>query len=76
MRYFNETRIGHYQLPVLSIRLGPREIQVKPISRDTIGTYRLPDRPHGRVDITNGVTTYRLYRLKDDQNGRWSVLPR
>jgi hypothetical protein len=69
-----EQGIGEYEIPGLVITLGTRIARLTPVARFALGP--LPDtgvgrflRTHGRVDFTNGLQTYSLYRqfIQPDQ---------
>lgn len=73
-----EEKIGYYCVRGMTIRLGPREVRIKPVARFVIIAFlnQLQLSPQGRVDITNGEKQYLLYHLHDPAGKRWiSVSP-
>jgi hypothetical protein len=73
-----EEGVGVYEVPVLAVNLGPRRVEVIPVARNTVGSVQERadgpgQRTQGRVDITNGIRKYLLYRLAGDA-GEWVLL--
>ena len=78
-----ERKIGFYEAKGLRITLGsrslgPREIRVKPIERDTIGSVvgdpvgkNIKD---GRVDMTNSEKKYIIYRRLKEDGEEWVLV--
>jgi hypothetical protein len=68
-----EEGIGSYEVKGLTITLGPRVIHLTPISRAVVDPWsdsapRVFVGARGRIDLTNGLKTYSLYRLQLDKN--------
>jgi hypothetical protein len=74
-----EVGIGTYQIPGLLIGLGPREVRLKPIARyvagsvASAGVIHIP-RAFGRVDLTNGLSKYMIFRVETDPGDRWKII--
>jgi hypothetical protein len=66
-----EPRLGTYTAPALKISLGDAAVRVVPMGRDVRGSYRNEEGTEcpyeGRVDITDGLRKYVLYRVADDE---------
>jgi hypothetical protein len=71
----NEESIGEYSVPGLTIRIGPRQVDLVPVAFSVLNPLGLP--AEGRVDLTNGIERYRLYRMEvlRDRPGRESFPP-
>jgi hypothetical protein len=73
-----EPILGTYDAPALQILLGPAEAQVVPMGRE-VRRYNLRGPSDaatdvaGRVDITDGLRTYNLFREKRRAGDRWQV---
>ncbi len=73
-----EEMIGSYEVPALTIILGIRSVRVEPIARNVMGpleqtrAYR-PIRVFGRVDLTNGLEKYKIYRGSKEPDSRWFI---
>jgi hypothetical protein len=74
-----EQGIGFYTVPGLVIALGPRLVRVVPIARNVVGP--LSDtgavhviRAYGRVDLTDGLSKYLMYRVEREPGDRWSII--
>lgn len=68
----HESNLGHYRAPRLNIRAFGKWVGVIPKARKTVGEARppqagAPERATGRVDITDEIRRYVLYRF--DLNG-------
>jgi hypothetical protein len=76
--HFDST-FGPYAAPIMKISLGRAEVHIKPVGRRVIGFARVTpgekSRIEGRVDISNGVRKYILYRMIDTESGQetWCV---
>lgn len=68
-----EEGIGAYHVNGLKVILGPRVIELVPVSRTVVEPWA-PHAPtyvmgaRGRVDLTNGLDTYSLYRVRPDEH--------
>jgi hypothetical protein len=75
----SEQGIGTYEIRCLTLGLGPREVRVKPVARFVAsplrsnGVINIP-RAYGRVDMTNGLEKYMLFRTEKEPSDRWSVI--
>jgi hypothetical protein len=75
----SEQGLGTYEIPSLTIGLGPREVRVKPIARyaatplRSTGVIFIP-RVHGRVDMTDGLNKYLIFRVETEPTDRWSII--
>ena len=73
-----EEMVGSYEVPALTIILGVRSVRVEPIARGVLGpleqtkAYR-PIRVFGRVDLTNGLEKYPVYRGSKEPDSRWFI---
>ncbi len=74
----SEPSLGTYAAPALKISLGDAAVRVVPMGRDTHRTFRddqgCDHRYEGRVDFTDGLRKYILYRAADDGPPQWLVL--
>jgi hypothetical protein len=74
-----EQRLGTYKIDGLVISLGPRLVRVKPIARYVLGpisdtgAFRVL-RSHGRVDLTDGLRKFMIYRLEREPQDRWCIV--
>jgi hypothetical protein len=73
-----EEGIGHYKAPRLELRIFGRWIGILPKARKTVGTARppqqgAPSRALGRVDLTDEVRRYILYRTQEDGHDVWLI---
>ncbi len=73
-----EPALGKYKIPSLKIGVGEEAVRVDPMGRDAVGVVkRLGEnglKAEGRVDITDGVRKYILYRTLEGGEERWYVL--
>ena len=74
----NEPNVGRYQAPRLEIRAFGKWVGIIPKARKTVKVARpprpdAPDRATGRVDITDEVRRYVLYRFSGDGTDSWSI---
>jgi hypothetical protein len=73
-----EASLGVYNIPSLKIGVGDSSVQIVPRGRDALGIVGGPGglgiRAEGRVDITDGVRKYILYRSLQDGQERWFLL--
>jgi hypothetical protein len=73
-----EPGLGLYTIPALKISLGDASVQVLPVGGKVLG-FVGPNsdggmRAEGRVDITDGVRRYILYRTLKDGEEQWYAL--
>jgi hypothetical protein len=74
-----EQGLGSYRVKGLAIHFGERTVKVVPVGRTVLahlGPYAEPGHANaeGRVDVTNGMYKYLLYRkLNDAGEGQWLV---
>ena len=74
-----EQGIGEYVARGLLIGLGPREIRVQPVARNVAGPLSVTgtihvERAYGRVDLTDGLTKYMIFRVEREPEDRWSII--
>jgi hypothetical protein len=73
-----EQGLGTYEIPALTIGLGPREVRIKPVARFVaaplrqVGVIFVP-RVYGRVDMTNGLDRYMIFRTQTEPEDRWTI---
>ena len=74
----SEHGLGHCDLIKLQIVVGDESVDVVPMGRNVIGSFGLRGEPAhrgaGRVDITNGVRKYALYRTIQGGQDVWYVV--
>ncbi len=73
-----EMGLGTYEVPGFTIRLKDVIIQVRPVSRNVVGTVKVsPEKElkaEGRVDLTEGSRRYTLYRTLEGKEERWYIV--
>lgn len=74
-----EEGIGAYEVLGLSIGLGPREVRVEPVARNVAGPQSLTGvvhvaRAYGRVDMTDSLRKFMIFRLEREPEDRWSII--
>jgi hypothetical protein len=74
-----EEMIGSYEVPALTIILGLRSVRVEPIARNVMGPLEQTGafrviRVFGRVDLTNGLEKYMIFRRAKELDGPWDVV--
>lgn len=73
-----EMGLGAYEVQAFTIRLDDTIIQIRPVARFVVGTVKLPDgkerKAQGRVDVTDGVRRYTLYRTLGEEGERWYIV--
>jgi hypothetical protein len=73
-----EEGLGAYKVRSLEVRLGGATVRVVPVGRNVVGFIGprgdVGVRAQGRVDITDGVRKYILYRTVEDGQDRWWAL--
>jgi hypothetical protein len=73
-----EKGLGRYQVPRLDLRVFGKWIGIIPKARKTVGTAQppqksAPQRAAGRVDITDELKRYILYRFPEDGRDVWLI---
>jgi hypothetical protein len=73
-----EEGLGSYQAPGLTITLMTLEVEVKPIAHNAAGPLGAAGlirdtRTFRRVDLSNGVEKYRLFRTDRELDGPWII---
>ena len=73
-----EQGLGRYRVPSLNLRAFGKWIGIIPKARKTVGTAKppqksAPERAAGRVDITDELRRYVLYRFRDDGREVWVI---
>jgi hypothetical protein len=74
-----ERGLGTYEVPALTIGLGTREVRVKPVARVVSAPLRATammqvPRAYGRVDMTNGLDRYLIFRVEKEAADRWTIV--
>jgi hypothetical protein len=73
-----EQGLGAYEVPGLDVALGDSIVKISPVSRNVVGFVvsggDAAVRPEGRVDISDGLRKYVLYRTITDGNQQWNVV--
>jgi hypothetical protein len=74
-----EEGIGAYEVHGLAIRLGPREVRVEPVARFVAGPLSMTGRAFiprafGRVDLTDGLRKFILFRVEKEPTDRWNIV--
>src|SRR5208283_1746421 len=78
-KQLRELGVGVYFVPSLQVRLEAQEVRVDPIARNAVGPVWSDGAIHtgksfGRVDLTNGVDRYLMYRVAVDPEDRWVIV--
>jgi hypothetical protein len=73
-----EPGLGYYHVPRLDLRAFGTWIGIIPKARKTVGTAKppqknAPERAEGRVDITDELLRYVLYRFRQDGRNVWMI---
>ena len=73
-----EPRLGHYQIPRLDLRVFHKWIGILPKARRTVAMAQpprksAPERAAGRVDMTDELRRYILYRFQEDGRDVWMI---
>ncbi len=77
--HLNEVGLGQYQITGLTIWFGLREVRLEPVARNvagsvaSTGTIVIP-RAFGRVDLTNGLSKYLIFRDATEPEDRWTII--
>jgi hypothetical protein len=74
-----ESGLGTYSVPGLTISLGPRVVRIEPVARYVVGPLSSTGvlhvlRAFGRVDMTDGLRRYYLYRTEMQPEDRWEII--
>jgi len=74
----NEPGLGRYSVPRLDLRGLGKWIGIIPKARNTVRTAKpaqklAPERATGRVDITDELRRYVLYRFREDDQAEWMI---
>jgi hypothetical protein len=73
-----EPDLGAYRIPALKIGLDDTAVQVMPVGRNVVGIVGphgdIGVRAEGRVDITDGIRRYILYRTLKEGRDNWYAL--
>lgn len=69
-----EPSLGVYRTAGLKISLGDSSVQIAPVGRNAIGLVGQDKRSEGRVDITEGIRRFILYRTIQDAQSGWYAL--
>lgn len=74
-----EEGIGTYEARGLTISLGPNEIRIEPIARYVAGPLSATGviyvaRAYGRVDLTDGLRKFMIFRVEKDPEDRWNIV--
>ncbi len=74
-----EEGIGSYEARGLIISAGRRELRVEPIARNVVGPLSSTgvihvSRAYGRVDLTDGLEKFMIFRVEKDPEDRWSII--
>lgn len=74
-----ESGVGVYEVHSLRIRLEAQEVCVIPIARNVLGPVSSSGTIHkgksfGRVDMTNGVSKFLLFRTEVEPSDRWIIV--
>jgi hypothetical protein len=75
----SEQGLGTYDVPALTIGLGTREVRVKPVARRVLAPLRTTPmlqipRAYGRIDLTNGLDRYLIFRMEKEPTDRWTIV--
>jgi hypothetical protein len=73
-----EQGLGTYEIPALTVGLGTREVRIKPVARYVLAPMRVigmmqGPRARGRVDMTNGLDRYMIFRTEMEPEDRWII---
>jgi hypothetical protein len=74
-----EEGIGTYTVSGISISLGPRHVDVVPVARNVVGPLSTTGviyvpRAYGRVDLSNGLEKFMLFRVEKQPEDRWTLV--
>jgi hypothetical protein len=73
-----EPGLGRYRVPRLDLRVFGKWIGIIPKARKTVGTAKppqksAPQRAAGRVDLTDELRRYVMYRFQEDNRDVWLI---
>jgi hypothetical protein len=73
-----EPGLGRYEVPHIELRAFGKWIGIIPKARKTVGSatppqHSAPERAAGRVDITDELRRYVLYRFREGENEVWLI---
>ena len=76
--YVNEPGLGRYRVPRLNLRVLGKWIGIIPKARRTVGSAKppqksVPERADGRIDITDELRRYVLYRFREGERDVWII---
>jgi hypothetical protein len=76
--YVNEPGLGRYRVPRLNLRVLGKWVGIIPKARRTVGSAKppqksAPERADGRIDITDELRRYVLYRFRQDGQDVWMI---
>jgi hypothetical protein len=74
----SEPGLGRYEVPRLELRAFGRWVALIPKARKTVGTAhppqkQVPERADGRVDVTDEMRRYVLYRFREAGGDSWLI---
>jgi hypothetical protein len=77
--HLREEGIGSYEAHGLFITVGRRVLRLEPIARSVVGPLSSTgvihvSRAYGRVDLTDGLQKYMIFRVEKDPEDRWSIV--
>lgn len=75
----SEQGLGTYEIAALTVGLGAREVRIRPVARSVGTPLRVSSmlhvpRAHGRVDMTNGLDRFLLFRVEVKPEDRWMIV--
>ncbi len=76
--YVNEPGLGRYRVPRLNLRVLGKWVGIIPKARRTVGSAKppqksVPERADGRIDITDELRRYILYRIGQGDHAVWMI---
>jgi hypothetical protein len=77
--HLREEGIGSYEAHGLLITVGRRALRLEPVARNVVGPLSSTgvihvSRAYGRVDLTDGLQKYMIFRVEKDPEDRWSIV--
>ncbi len=74
----DEIDLGRYEVSELAVEYGDTVVHIIPMARVAPRTIALAPgvevKAQGRIDVTNGITKYHLYRTLESGKERWHIL--